>query len=273
MSILDTVKSSFSDRLTSGQSIQNSLFKQVAADAAKTTVGASSKTAQSTYENKTQIYLTNPQTQKNLQLPVLPSKIALKWDRQIETVNIMSLGEVDFTTGRKLQEISFSSFFPSEYTSAYCRYAAIPTPSEAYSTLDSWCAAKDSDEVPAQPVRLQIVGHALDINMLVLISSLEIEDRGGEPGDLYYSISCRQWREIKVRTANEQRVTNNRSNTKPIVKTILEKATTGEPTREFLYKLAKQYYGNGGNWTKLLELNKEKLQGDLTKKAVSLVLR
>ena len=257
-----------------GSSLQGNLFRQAAGDLAKTTVASKeSKETAKAYENEVRIHFTEPQTNQSLQIPVLPANITIKWERQTETVNILNLGEVDFTTGRKLQEISFNSFFPLEYTPAYCRYADIPDPAKAYETLDNWCAGKNADAVPDKPVRLIIVGTSLNINMLVLINHLEMKDRGGSPGDLYYSISCRQWREIKVRTANEQRATNNRSNTKPIVKTILEKATTGEPTREFLYKLAKQYYGNGGNWTKLLELNKEKLQGDLTKKAVSLVLR
>lgn len=267
---LSDFKSSFTDRLTTGRSIQNSLFKQVAGDLAKSALGLSSEAV---YENKTQINFTDPQTGESLQLPVLPPEITVKWERQTETVNILNLGEVDFTTGKKLQEISFSSFFPVEYTPTYCRYADIPDPAEAYMTLDGWCAARGTDYVPDRPVRLMIVGTSLNINMLVLITSLEVKDRGGEPGDIYYSLACREYREIKVRTEAEQNTRNNRPNPKPKPKTVLQKAKAGEPTREFLYKLAKQHYGNGQSWNKILSLNKDKLQGDLTKKAVNLVLR
>lgn len=267
---IDDFKSSLLDRATSGKSIQGSLFKQVAGDLAKQALGIESAKA---YENQTQIYFTDPQTQEKLQIPVLPPKITVKWERQTETVNILNLGDVDFTTGRKLQEISFSSFFPVEYTPTYCRYADIPAPSEAYMTLDGWCAARNTDYVPDRPVRLMIVGTSLDINMLVLITSLEVEDRGGEPGDIYYSLTCREWREIKVRTEAEQRARNNRPNPKPKPKTTQQKLKPGAQLREDLYKLAKQHYGNGQSWTKIMNLNKDKLQGKLTKKAINLVLR
>ena len=267
MSILNSIGSSFGARMMTGSS--GSLFKQVAMSAAQATLGLA---VQPSYENQTQIYLTDPQSGERLQLPVLPPEITIKWDRQTETVNVLNLGEVDFTNGKKLQEISFSSFFPVEHA-PFCRYADIPNPAEAYMMLDGWCASRGTEYVPERPVRLQIVGTSIDISTLVLISSLEVKDRGGEPGDIYYSISLREWREIKVRTSAEQRTRNNRPNQKPKPKTILKKAKAGEPTRELLYKIAKRQYGSGSGWTKILSLNKNVLQRDLTKKAVSLVLR
>ena len=116
-------------------------------------------------------------------------------------------------------------------------------------------------------------GTSLDINMLVLITSLEVKDRGGEPGDIYYSLTCREWREIKVRTEAEQRNRNNRPNPKAKPKTITQKAKANEPVREMLYKIAKAQYGNGSKWTKILSMNQTALQGDVTKKALNLVLR
>lgn len=270
MFTLSDFKSSLTDRLTTGKSIQGNLFKQVAGDLAKQALGIQSAAA---YENQTQIYFTDPETQESLQMPVLPQEITIKWERQTETVNILNLGEVNFTTGKKLQEISFSSFFPVEYTPTYCRYADIPDPAAAYMTLDGWCAARNTDYIPDKPVRLMIVGTSLNINMMVLISNLEVKDRGGEPGDIYYSLSCREWREIKVRTETEQRAKNNRPNPKPKPKTVQQKLKPGAQLRETLYKLAKQHYGNGQSWSKILNTNKDKLQGDLTKKAINLVLR
>lgn len=267
---LNDVTSSFTDRLTTGKSAQGSLFRQVAGDLAKQALGVN---AVETVENQVRIYFTDPQTNESLQIPVMPPDITIKWDRKTETVEVLNLGEVDFTTGKKLQEISFSSFFPIEYTSSYCQYADIPDPYEAYMTLDGWCAARNTDYVPDRPVRLMIVGTSLNINMLVLITSLEMKDRGGNPGDLYYSLSCREWREIKVRTEAEQRNRNNRPNPKAKPKTITQKAKANEPVREMLYKIAKAQYGNGSKWTKILSMNQTALQGDVTKKALNLVLR
>lgn len=269
--LLDAFKDSLKDRLTTGGSVHSNTFRQVALDIAKQSLGIATESA---YENTTRIIFTEPETQESLEIPVLPREITVKWARKKETVNILNLGEVDFTTGKKLQEISFSSFFPLEYLPTYCRYADIPDPYEAYMTLDAWCAARDSAQyVPDKPVRMVIVGTALDINMLVLITGLEVKDRGGEPGDLYYSITCREWREIKVRTEFEERIRNNRPNPRPKSKTAKGAPKEGESLNEFLYKTAKQHYGNGQSWEKIKSMNMEKLKNGLPTKAVDWVLR
>ncbi|NPV30687.1 MAG: terminase, partial [Firmicutes bacterium] len=84
-----------------------------------------------------------------LHLPVNPSEVTIRREKQIETVNIINLGEVDFTTGEKLKEISFSSFFPAEYDPSYCRYSDLPDPQEAMNLLTKWTQGEN-------PVRLII---------------------------------------------------------------------------------------------------------------------
>ena len=255
--------------LVADKEAQNAQFTQIAEDLARAAVGAATKAL---YGSETQIMFIDPQTGESLEIPVNPPEITLKWERHTETVNILNLGEVDFTTGKKLQGISFSSFFPVEYFPTYCRYAAIPDPTEALMILDGWCAARNTAAVPDKPVRLLIVGSSLDLNLPVLISSLEVKDRGGEPGDLYYTIECREYREIAIRTESELKADKTRTDLKGQAKTVTAKAKAGEPTREFLYKVAKTSLGKGSSWKAIYTLNKGKLQGSLTK-GIKLVLK
>lgn len=261
-------QSTFKDSLNS---VKNNIFRGLAEDIAKQTLGIDIDDIFPSNVNQVQIYLIDPQTDESLQLPVMPPEITLKWERKSETVNILNLGEVDFTTGKKLQEISFSSFFPIEYA-PFCQYVDIPLPSEAYAQLDKWTAATSTDYVPTTPIRLVIVGTAFDINMLVQISSLEYKDKGGQPDDLYYSISLKEYREIKVHTEVERKQMLSRPDSQVQAKTITQKIDTAAPMHETLYKVAKQELGDGAKWQEILNKNKKALQNDISK-AIRLVIR
>jgi len=127
-----------------------------------------------------------------LQLPVNPiSDVIIKREKQYETVNIINIGEVDFASGEKIKEITFSSFFPKDYDESYCNYPDIPDPQEAMNQLTAWTVSE-------KPVRLIITD--TNINVLVLLAVHNTTIKGGEPGDVYYELVCRTWREIKVRT-------------------------------------------------------------------------
>ena len=134
------------------------------------------------------IYLLDPEG-PTLRVPVNPSHITWGKSKQYDTVNILNLGEVDLPFGDKLKEVSFSSFFPSEYRASYCRYASLPDPNEAMKLLEEWTDSK-------KPVRLIITG--ANINELVLVVVSEGAIQGGEPGDIYYSVTFRAWRELKI---------------------------------------------------------------------------
>lgn len=194
-------------------------------------------------------YLTDP-AGPQLHLPVNPAEVGIRREKQYETINIMNLGEVDFPTGEKVKEITFSSFFPSEYDS-YCNYPDIPDPQEAMNQLTAWTLGK-------KPVRLIITDTI--INVLVLVSVHNTILKGGEPGDVYYDVTCRTWREIKVRTSAEAAASTaappgtaqqrDRPDLKPVPKTQITKPG------DTLWKIAKLAYGDGTKWEQIYEANK-----------------
>lgn len=186
----------------------------------------------------------------------------------METVNILSLGEVDFTTGEKLKEISFSSFFPAEYDPSYCRYPDLPDPQQAMNQLTAWTAAKG-------PVRLIITGTI--INVLVLVTAFPTYFRGGEPGDVYYDLTLRTWREIKVRTAAEAVAPaaspgvaqqRSRPDLKPVPKIYVVKPG------DSLWKIAKLQLGDGRKYKAIYDANKAVIGPDpnLIKPGMKLVM-
>jgi len=195
-------------------------------------------------------YLIDP-AGSQLHLPVNPGEVTIRREKQYETVNILSLGEVDFPTGEKLKEISFSSFFPRDYDPGYCQYVDIPDPQIAMNQLTAWTVGE-------KPVRL-IITETL-INVLVLLITHVTTFKGGEPGDVYYDLSCRTWREVKARTAVEAvtpvaspRITQQRPrpDVKPVQKVYVVKSG------DSLWKIAKLQYGNGSKYSMIYNINKK----------------
>lgn len=213
-----------------------------------------------TWVNPVTFFIIDQVTGTILRLPVNPQEIKMQWQRKIQTVNILNLGEIDFTTGDKLQEISFSSFFPSEYVLTYCMYPDLPTPESANAVMNNW-KSRFNDPIKglADPLHLIITG-AQDINMNVLLTRYASEERGGEPGDIYFDVTFREWKNIAVRTLSEEQQSK-RVSIKERPKLVKIKTDDDDifGTEESLWKIAKQHYGNGESWSKIAEANVGKI--------------
>jgi nucleoid-associated protein YgaU len=193
-------------------------------------------------------YLLSVTGGSDLHLPVNPSKVTVGGEKRIETVEIVNIGEVDFPSGDRRTSIRFSSFFPQEYDGSYCRYTRVPDPGSALKRLISW-------RLEGKPVRLLIT--ASPINVLVLISRVNYDIRGGEPGDIYFDLEMRQWREIKIRksagTVTQKSVSTQgaRPDTKPVPKVYTVKSG------DSLYKIAKTQLGSGSKWNEIYSTNRK----------------
>lgn len=181
-----------------------------------------------------EFYLIDVSGKDKFQFPVNPEEVSIRREKQLETVNILSLGEVDLPQAEKIKEISFSSFFPAD-----------EDPIGSMNLLTTYMVSK-------QPVRLLITGAG--INILGLISSHATSLRGGEPGDIYYDITIRTWREPKVRKQAASAAP--RTDTKPVPKTY-----TVRPG-DTLYAIAKLELGSSARWRDIYTKNKSLIGSD-----------
>ncbi len=193
-------------------------------------------------------YVADPNSSINqqqiLRIPVLPGEITIQTDRKYETIDFVNLGEVDFTSGERVQQISFASFFPAAYDASYCQYPDLPSPQSARQILESLTRNR------MQPVRLIITG--ADINMLVNIATNLSRYKGGEPGDIYYELTCRSWREVKITTestASVKQTLQARSDYLQTAKTYNVKQD------DTLWHIAKRVLGSSSRWPEIYNLN------------------
>ena len=197
-------------------------------------------------------YLLSPDGQ-DLHFPVNPGEVTVEGAKKIETFSIINIGDVDFPVGDERTGISFSSFFPRDYDPSYCQYPDIPTPEEAIGRLITW-------RIAGKPVRLLVTETA--INALMLITRTSHRYVGGEPGDIYFELTMRQWREVKVRTAAEiaaltsTSIVQSRPDIKPAP--VIYKAKSGDS----LWKIAKLQLGDGSRWREIYNANADTIGPD-----------
>lgn len=124
---------------------------------------------------------------KRFQLPVIPSEYTVTGERGDESVDINSIGEVDLAGSRKLRQVSWSCFFPSEYDGSYCQYGGLKSPRKSVELIEQM--------MHAGPVKVIITG--TPCKFWARITSFEWGERDGS-GDIYYSITLKEHRTISV---------------------------------------------------------------------------
>ncbi|CAM3494830.1 MULTISPECIES: LysM peptidoglycan-binding domain-containing protein [Saccharibacillus] len=178
---------------------------------------------------------------KNFRFPVNPEEIHFSRSKGYETVNMLQHGEFDFAQGDKIKEITFSSFFPKKYDPSYCRFSKIPDPMAAVNVLNRFL-------VSAEPVRL-VISHT-GINVPVYLISYNSSFRGGEPGDIYFELTFRTWRDAKLQGEGGTAIKAIRSDLRTASKTYTVKSG------DSLHKIAKLELGSGEKWQLIYAANK-----------------
>ena len=130
--------------------------------------------------------------------------------------------------------------------------------------MNSWKSRAGSNVSGLKdPIQLIITG-AMDINMPALVTHYEGSEKGGEPGDIYYSITIREWKEVAVRTEAEQK-TAKRTDLAAKPKTAKVKLKNQFSLKEEVFKVAKLHYGRGESLKSILNANTSQLTSNLAK--------
>jgi nucleoid-associated protein YgaU len=196
-----------------------------------------------------EFWLTYNNGAEKIRLPVNPETITVSSPFGYEDVNINQLGEITIIGERELKEYSFESFLPRDYNPTYCEYTNIPKPWDVVNALERW---RDS----RKPCRLIVTG--TPINTPVTIRDFEYEpDKAGNPGDIYFSITLKEYRFVSFVKMNTNGTTakasskRTRPNTKSTPKTYVVKKG------DSLWKISQNVYKDGSKWRQIYEANKK----------------
>ena len=120
-----------------------------------------------------------------IRIPVEPAEYTVTSEQDNTSVTVCNLGEVTLRGKRKLQQISFSSFFPRQYDSGYC---------DVRSKSPITMVKKVEKMKRAGSVKLIITGV---LSMKVTIESFEWGENDGT-GDISYTLSMKEYRTVSI---------------------------------------------------------------------------
>lgn len=182
-----------------------------------------------------------------IRFPVLPDVFNVKSPGKNEVVTVLELGDINIIRDKGLTEIAWKSFFPA-HNGPYVSVGSVNSPMSYVNALQN---ARDQK----RHGRFVLVGEGLKISHEVAVESVDYDEKGGEVGDIYYSIKLKQWKNYGATTIS----TTSAKKTKVVrsgTPAEAEEKTHTVVKGDCLWALAQKYYGDGSRWPELYEKNK-----------------
>ena len=139
--------------------------------------------------SKYQMWLTYNAEKEKIQLPVLPEEFSVTNGSNNDSVNVVGLGEIIIMQSRPALQFSFSSFFPAAKFPGL-QVDKITKPLTLIQKINTWKASK-------KPIHF--IATACGVDLYATIEDFKYSEAGGDPGTYQYSITLKEYREIKVR--------------------------------------------------------------------------
>lgn len=190
---------------------------------------------------------------KKYKLPVNPEEIKRSRELNIENYQVLGTGQVSIPSYYNLEEFSFEAEFPSQdyhYMNSGARADA-----------DYYEKMFRKAQKNMKPVRF-IASNDItdDISVMVLVKSVEAVEKAGEEGDKYLSIKLQEYkapgkRYVAVQTVTATVKQEDTAAAAEINPAVTENKTHTVQSGDTLWGIAKKYYGNGSQYTKIVSAN------------------
>ena len=203
---------------------------------------------------KYQMWLTYNAEKEKIQLPVLPESFQTKNGSSNDSLDIVGLGEIIIIQSRPALQFSFSSFFPAARFPGV-QVSSLTKPLTLVQKINEWKASK-------KPVHL--IATACGVDLYASIESFDYSEEGGDVGTYQYSITLKEYREITVRQVkvNIPKAVATVQKAAPRVDNTVQPKTYTVKSGDCLWNIAKKYYGNGAQYTKIYNANRGVIGGN-----------
>lgn len=197
-----------------------------------------------------------------MELPIAPQKLTVKIKGNNKTLTLINEGDINFLRAPGLTEITFDAILPmlGQYSFA-----------NGYRRPDSYLNKLESLMTGKEPFRFLVSrvspsGRLLyDTNMKVSLENYTVTEDATKGPDVTVSITLKQYISYSTKTVT---VVKPKPEKKPVVQQKKKRETSGAPkvktytvkSGDCLWNIAKKYYGNGAQYTKIYNANKGKIK-------------
>lgn len=197
-------------------------------------------------------------------LPVAPEKLELKINNNNKTLTLINNGEINILKDAKLTDISFTILLPNiKYPFAMYKDGF----KKPINYLEKFEKLKTSKKPFQFIVSRKMPTNAVlfDTNMKVSLEDYTITEEAKEGFDIKVKIKLKQYKEYSTKT---MKITIKQARPKPVaIPVVTRPAPTAPATRTYtvvrgdcLWNIAKKYYGNGSQYTKIYNANRDKIK-------------
>lgn len=197
----------------------------------------------------------------DMQLPVTPSKLSVKIKGSNKTLTLVNEGDINFLRSPGLTEISFETLLPM--LEQYSFAAEYRQPDYYLGILESYMTEKKPFRFIVS--RVSPSGDKLyDTNMKVSLEDYTVSEDATDGFDVSVSVNLKQYIDYATKIVT---VTKPDNSSKSTLKTETPREASNAPTAktytvksgDCLWTIAKKYYGNGAQYTKIYNANKDKI--------------
>ena len=197
-----------------------------------------------------------------MELPIAPQKLTVKIKGNNKTLTLINEGDINFLRAPGLTEITFDAVLPmlGQYSFA-----------NGYRRPDSYLNKLESLMTDKEPFRFLVSrvapsGRLLyDTNMKVSLENYTVTEDATKGPDVTVSITLKQYISYSTKTVT---VVKPKPEKKPVVQQKKKRETSSAPkvktytvkSGDCLWNIAKKYYGNGAQYTKIYNASKGKIK-------------
>lgn len=198
----------------------------------------------------------------SLLLPVTPQKLTTKIKGNNKTLTLVNEGDINFLRSPGLTEISFDVVLPM--LGQYSFAGTFRRPDYYLGIFENYMTSKTPFRFIVS--RVSPSGRLLfDTNMKVSLESYNITEDATKGPDVTVSVTLKQYIDYATKTVT---VVKPKPEKKPVVQQKKKRETSSAPkvktytvkSGDCLWNIAKKYYGNGAQYTKIYNANKGKIK-------------
>lgn len=202
-----------------------------------------------------------------LTFPITPGELTLKVGSNNKVVNLISEGDINILKSPALTEIEFEARFPmrnypysrdvSSFQNYYDKFKALKENKESFRFIVTRTTPKGK--------------RTWDTNILVSLEEFEINENADEGDDVIVTFTLKQYKEYGLQylktSSSSSKTTSTSKKARATTKGSKSDAYTVK-TGDCLWNIAKKYYGDGSQWTKIYEANKSTIESTATSRGM-----